>query len=257
MGYQDPHISDKDLLLALDGEQTATRMAKIRAHLAGCWACRERSDEIERTIHTFVRTYYQSVEGPPPADGPRALLKVRLGNLATRTQPPGIFWRSSLVALLAAFAIVRVEWIYRQQSVPNPRLTPGATRLITREKVCQVPTESPTISASLAKQVFEEYGISRPRPHAYEVDFLITPELGGSDDIRNIWPQPYSGDEWNAHVKDALEEHLHVMVCAGRLDLTAAQRDMVHDWVSAYKRYFHTEHPLKEHLSYTKDQPWD
>jgi hypothetical protein len=29
---------------------------------------------------------------------------------------------------------------------------------------------------------------------------------------------------WNAHVKDALEERLQAMVCAGRLDLSTAQR---------------------------------
>jgi hypothetical protein len=47
------------------------------------------------------------------------------------------------------------------------------------------------------------------------------------------------------------------MVCGGSLDLVAAQRDIARDWVSAYKKYFHTDHPLKEHLSYTKDRPWE
>jgi len=44
----------------------------------------------------------------------------------------------------------------------------------------------------------------RPRPDAYEVDYLITPELGGATDIRNLWP--YGDTVWNAHVKDQLED---------------------------------------------------
>jgi hypothetical protein len=92
--------------------------------------------------------------------------------------------------------------------------------------------------------VFEEYGISPAEPQAYEVDYLITPALGGVDDIRNLWPQSYSSTVWNAKVKDALEDRLHELVCEGQLDLATAQRDIAADWVGAYKKYFHTERPL-------------
>ena len=85
------------------------------------------------------------------------------------------------------------------------------------------------------------------QPRAYEVDYLITPELGGADDIRNLWPEPYSATVWNAHVKDALEDRLHQMVCTGQIDLATAQHDIATDWISAYKRYFHTERPLPAH----------
>jgi hypothetical protein len=64
------------------------------------------------------------------------------------------------------------------------------------------------------------------------------------EDIHNLWPEPYSSSPWNAHVKDALEEHLHQMVCAGKLDLSTAQRDIATDWIAAYKKYFHTDKPL-------------
>jgi len=43
---------------------------------------------------------------------------------------------------------------------------------------------------------------------AYEVDFLMTPELGGAASIHNLWPEPYFETRWNAHVKDDLEERL-------------------------------------------------
>lgn len=81
-------------------------------------------------------------------------------------------------------------------------------------------------------------------PKAYEVDYLITPALGGADDIGNLWPQSYSATIWNAHVKDALEDRLHELVCRGDVDLTTAQREISRDWISAYKKYFHTDRPI-------------
>jgi len=96
------------------------------------------------------------------------------------------------------------------------------------------------------KQVFQEYGIPGAKPEAYEVDYLVTPALGGADDLRNLWPHSYSAT-WNARVKDELEDRLREMVCSGNLDLTEAQREIAENWIAAYKKYFHTEQPLEEH----------
>jgi hypothetical protein len=112
--------------------------------------------------------------------------------------------------------------------------TPGYTK-----KVRAVP-------ASLKRKVFTEYGIVNPPSRAYEVDHLISLELGGSNSIRNLWPQPYFGIEWNAHVKDALEDRLHAMVCNGDIEMSAAQDAISTDWIAAYKRYFHTNVPLSK-----------
>jgi hypothetical protein len=265
MVSKDLHISDQDLLLALDGEQPAVRMAEVRAHLSHCWVCRTRSSEIERTIQDFVRTYRRGIDDSlPSADGPRALLKAQLADLAAKRRARGKqtdrrLVYSSLVVALAIVAVIRLQPGSGPRFIPDPRLTPGATRLASRNDVCPVRTadQAHLVPAALAKQVFDEYGVANPRPYAYEVDYLITPDLGGSDDIRNVWPEPYSGAEWNAHIKDALEEYLHQMVCGGKLDLAAAQQDIARDWVSAYKKYFHTDHPLREHRTFTKDRPWE
>jgi len=53
--------------------------------------------------------------------------------------------------------------------------------------------------------------------------------------------------------KDALEDHLHELVCQGRVDLGTTQRDPVTDWISAYQKYFHTSmtvNPLSPPFSY-------
>ncbi|HTT63562.1 MAG TPA: hypothetical protein VMG35_17020, partial [Bryobacteraceae bacterium] len=81
----------------------------------------------------------------------------------------------------------------------------------------------------------------------YEVDYLVTPALGGADDIHNLWPESYSA-EWNAQVKDALEDRLRDLVCDGSLDLGKAQREIATDWIATYKKYFQTDKPLAEHL---------
>jgi hypothetical protein len=132
--------------------------------------------------------------------------------------------------------------------IPNSKLTPGAAVLAGRQAVCAQPnTKNRVVPAALQRQVFQEYGIAGAEPRAYEVDYLITPALGGADDIHNLWPHSYTATAWNAQVKDALEDHLRQMVCDGSLDLGTAQRDIAGNWVAAYKHYFHTDEPLKEH----------
>jgi len=49
------------------------------------------------------------------------------------------------------------------------------------------------------------------------------------------------------YVKDQLETYLHQQVCAGKLDLKTAQRDIATDWISAYKRYFHVDRPASNY----------
>jgi hypothetical protein len=129
-------------------------------------------------------------------------------------------------------------------SVPNARLTPGATVLADRQTICQsANVKNKAVSIALQKKVFEEYGIRGAEPRFYEVDYLVTPALGGADDIRNLWPHSYSA-VWNAKVKDDLEDRLREMVCSGELDLGQAQKNIATDWIAAYKKYFHTDQPL-------------
>jgi hypothetical protein len=133
-------------------------------------------------------------------------------------------------------------------SVPDSRLTPGAALLVSRGAVCsQANTKNKAVPAALRQRVFEEYGIKGAAPQAYEVDYLITPALGGADDIHNLWPHSYSTAAWNARVKDALEDRLREMVCDGNLDLRQAQQEIATDWIAAYKKYFHTDKPLTGH----------
>jgi hypothetical protein len=86
-----------------------------------------------------------------------------------------------------------------------------------------------SVSDAEKKAVFVEYGITSHAPYSYEVDHLISLELGGSNDIRNLWPEPYAGTG-GAHAKDAIENELHAQVCSLRISLATAQGEIVRWW---------------------------
>ena len=203
-----------------------------------------RSDE--NPLNDFVKAYREDLDPQlPPIAGPRAMLRERLEN----ARPQRLHWMPVAASVMAACLVVVAMYergMLRRASdpvVPKSTLTPGETRNVSIDDVCRGSAdETSTVPASVRQAVFQEYGIRGARTSAYEVDYLITPELGGASSIRNLWPQPYS-TVWNAHVKDELEARLHGMVCAGQVDLTTAQREISQDWIGAYKKYFHTDRP--------------
>lgn len=263
MPFEESHLSDQELLLAVDGELSARDNERVRSHLAACWSCRTRKHEIEAAIDEFVQMHKRNLDVRiPPSDGPRALLKARMAQIAEaqRTswleQLRGVSWRMAVTlgaaCLLGAFALFTFKFSVARSttsaiavSTPNPNLTPGATVLVSRTEVCRaMSTNNKVVPVALQRHVFDEYGIRTAPVGAYEVDYLITPALGGADDIHNLWPQSKAATVWNAQVKDALEDHLRDMVCGGQLDLATAQHDMAANWIEAYKKYFHTDRPL-------------
>jgi hypothetical protein len=248
---EESHLTDQELLLAADGELPANRVEGVAQHLSECPSCSARKSEIEQSIVGFVRFHQDRLDPlvPSPA-GSRSLLKARLAEAASAPQPRGIYWKQAAAVLLFAIVVMaglRYSRLHpRQVSLPERSLTPGAIATANREQVCDsARPKNRDVPVSLQRRVFEEYGILRPQPQAYEVDYLITPALGGADDIRNLWPQSYSATVWNARVKDALEDYLRDQVCSGRLDLATAQRDLSSNWIAAYRKYFHTDKPLE------------
>jgi hypothetical protein len=129
-------------------------------------------------------------------------------------------------------------------ALPQRTLTPGASQPVRYNDLCQRNDldNDPPVDPSLQQAVFSEYGLPSSSQNAYELDYLISPTLGGSVDIKNLWPQPYSAT-WNARVKDELEDHLHELVCGQKVQLETAQNQLATDWIAAYKHYFHTDAP--------------
>ena len=102
---------------------------------------------------------------------------------------------------------------------PDRECTPGVVdSKITKADLCPHlgPSVVRNVSASVKAEVKKEYGVVNFHG---EIDHLISLELGGSNDIKNLWPQP--GPIPNA--KDKLENKLHAQVCSGQITLKYAQ----------------------------------
>jgi hypothetical protein len=267
---EDLHASDQEMLMAADGELPTRRAAQVHAHLAACWDCRARMAEIEGTIADFARAHRQNLDPQlPPIAGPRALLKAHLAEMASKPEATswwsfrfnslarrvaftcGVFAIAALMGMLLFQKFIRrgaysAGTPFERGIVPDRSLTPGLTRRVSMSDVCSMAHEKVIgdVSTSLRQEVFQEYGIANAHASDYEIDYLIAPGLGGVEDIRNLWPEPYTSRTWNARVKDALEERLHQSVCSGELDLSTAQHDISTNWIAAYKKYFHTDRHL-------------
>lgn len=129
--------------------------------------------------------------------------------------------------------------------LPDPNLTPGeANPELTQEVLCAkgfTTKNYRNVSSATKGEVYRLYhaknheGVCAGR-EGCEVDHLISLELGGQNNTKNLWPQSYQG-EWSAHVKDKLENKLHHLVCQGKVSLKDAQEAISKDWIAAYKKY--------------------
>ncbi len=90
------------------------------------------------------------------------------------------------------------------------------------------------VSTSLRKKVYAEYNIEYPVPFgSYEVDHIVPLELGGSNDIANLFPEAAELRP-GFKEKDLVENYLNQEVCAGRVALLDAQKQIANDWLAVY-----------------------
>jgi hypothetical protein len=271
-----PHLSDERLLLLVDGELQPRPADAAAVHLRGCAACRARFEQFERSTARFARAYRDDCD---TNDGhaesitlSRGRLKTQLAdiNSAGHRRPS---WLSAC-AILAA-VLLTLQFLSDRSGPAAPdrladerhdivrpiaHLTPGATRSVAVADLCARRAAAPrAIPMHVRQAVLRDYSLEDLPAEDYERDYLITPELGGSDDRRNLWPERYSSERWNARVKDELEQLLPTLVCAGTVPLAIAQRDMAADWIAAYKKYFRTDRPLHAypHVAASRFDPAD
>jgi hypothetical protein len=268
MSVLNGHLTDRDLLCGLDDELSVSRKGAVDKHLRECETCRRRQAAIEETATAASGVYRAVMDSGPisQASRDRANLEIRLAHAAQESTGR---WNVGLAATtsrrtlaLAGAVAAMVAWLLvsiapgdvgwfpaggEGSPLPVASITPGATWDVSAGELCAGTRHTRTVTVAMRAQVLAAYRMEDVPADRYELDYLITPELGGATDARNLWPQAYASSVWNARVKDELERLLPQLVCNHRLDLTTAQRDMASDWIAAYKKYFNTNAPLAAH----------
>lgn len=276
------HPSETDLLLAMDDELSVARRSAVDAHVAACPSCRARTTQLRGALDAFGRVHHGTApEASVLDDAARDAAARRRLTLALReaSAAGSRAWPAPVREVVAAAprvaatvgavaaALLLVVWagvpaggpfgapaaVALASPLPVAALTPGAVAPLTAEQLCAGERPSRLVAEDVRERVLADYGMQAAPDQTYELDALITPELGGTTARENLWPQPYQSPVWNAHVKDALEQHFAQLVCRNSLALADAQRELASDWVAAYQRHFATAVPLRAHLDASED----
>ena len=258
------HLTDEALLLLSANELGRRTTLRLSTHLQQCASCQMRQQqlsEIEDVLDSTQPAHERSADDAARARLQASLLAAPTRPSHGRTWPLRILQPAGLLRIAAVLALCVVAATFRQASrplqdlmsayektgpKPDRALTPGSARLLSAADVCRQDNDDLDPRLSLEKQhaVFHAYRMNERASRAYQVDYLINPQLGGDDSLANLWPEPYHATVWNATAKDALETRLRGLVCSGQLDLQSAQRELADDWIAAYKKYFRTARPV-------------
>jgi hypothetical protein len=160
------------------------------------------------------------------------------GGVAAWLTPTGTEAPTTVGATVPLLARVRTAGC-RLAVLPDRRCSPGAYYDgLTEAVLCSAgfhTSEIRDVPESEKHAVEVAYGLP-PKPYGstLEIDHIVSLELGGSNDIANLYPERAPG----FHAKDRLENRLHELVCSGQIALAAAQEQIAADWETLYQRVF-------------------
>lgn len=255
------HLSDEEMIRLSDRELSRRMVRRASDHLTGCPRCRSRLARFDSASAAFLELHENEVNSLPGSFATdRAALKAKLeierrihSRSASLPRKQSMAWAACLLLVLAVSSI----WSFRRSATPNQihvarneqgrilplkSITPGAKRPVTMEEICTTANDNdPPVATAMEEEVLRKYGLSSlaSSSQKYRLDYLISPSLGGTADLSNLWPQPAS-TSWNSEMKDRLEDHLHELVCRGDLRLSVAQDEISTNWIAAYRKYFAT-----------------
>jgi hypothetical protein len=130
--------------------------------------------------------------------------------------------------------------------LPDDSVSPGVIRTTDQNEICNPKFRTAPFrltTQAMKNAVYREYGVQpnkgicvskKKNTSGCEVDHRVPLELGGLDDIHNLWPQP-SVPAPGYHEKDKLENWLKRRVCVDKkISLADAQKALMGDWYDAY-----------------------
>ena len=136
----------------------------------------------------------------------------------------------------------------RTPGVTSPAVTPSTIKKTICTSGYTLKVRPPvSVTNPIKKKQLKAWGYTDRNAAHYELDHLISLQLGGSpDDEGNLWPEHYSG-KWGARIKDTLEGELKRRICVkasdpDHIDLKEAQDAISKDWIAAYAKYVCTRH---------------
>ena len=129
-------------------------------------------------------------------------------------------------------------WAYpdpiRTPGLPNPQITQSNVE----ETICNPDWDktafrpASSYTTRLKREQMQAWGLPGTTSD-YEEDHFISLELGGSNDISNLWPEA-ANPKPGFHEKDQVENYLHEQVCAGSISLLDAQTEISTNWLTIY-----------------------
>ena len=159
----------------------------------------------------------------------------------------GIAWAFWLLVIALIFAWLMPSNLWPQTAsyrahgpaaLNSLQATPGAVGAMSKTQLCDPSFRTGTVrnvTQAAKLKACALYGVPRERctGKLYEIDHLISLELGGTNDLKNLWPQPYNPKP-GAKEKDSVENILHRQVCTGTITLQQAQKAISTDWYAVY-----------------------
>ncbi len=167
------HPAEDDLLLFLDGEASERQADKARAHLEGCWACRNQRDKLDRAIAAFMDyCEAEAIDALPTRASLRFAERLRV---AASTQP-----KPSLIQRWAE--TLRRRFAERRMIV----VTTACLLLVAALSLILLRAERPVSAQELLRRTTQAETLSLSRvgePVVYRK--LLVKRAGGSEPV--VW----------------------------------------------------------------------
>lgn len=122
VSLREQHATEEQLLRALDSELLREERAAVEEHVASCWGCRHKQEQLRKTMDRFAEfetVLAESGEIEPPGEWREFPIRLRVARSVLGPARVGVTWRMrSAAAVLSAVSVgVSALWLWPTQTV--------------------------------------------------------------------------------------------------------------------------------------------